>query len=63
MATTDRRVHDSFNCPECDRLGDYQGAGLDGDVWTGTSYTVMYCPECDLSWSLPRRSTPRTEVA
>ena len=51
-------THDSPRCPDCGELGEYQGAGCDGDAWTGTPFSVRYCGDCDISWRMKMASTP-----
>lgn len=46
--------HEDIHCPYCEELGSYQGIGSEGDNWTGTSFAVQYCSECNVSWRMPR---------
>lgn len=39
------------HCPECDEIGSYEGAGSTTvSNWTGRSFTVRYCSDCDLRY-------------
>lgn len=61
VESNDQTLRRCPHCPECGKLGNYEGAGSTSvSNWHGRPYNAYHCPDCDIRYKMytSKRESP-----